>query len=100
VFYTNHLFTDGFEDETEDSTFVVSPLYDHDKATPQYGHIDADVDLHNSEDATIMTEQQTPRTAFASAASLYMPLSARVHAPQQTSRPPSRLGTPRSIAEQ
>ena len=40
-----------------------------------------------------------PKSAFASASSLYVPLSARGAAPQQPPRPPSRLGTPRSLAE-
>lgn len=40
-----------------------------------------------------------PKSAFASASSLYVPLSARGTGPELPSRPPSRLGTPRSLAD-
>ena len=40
-----------------------------------------------------------PKSAFASASSLYVPLSARGTGTEVPSRPPSRLGTPRSLAE-
>ncbi|BDA43848.1 probable protein king tubby at C-terminar half [Coccomyxa sp. Obi] len=76
--YTNNLFTNAtYDDESDDD--IAESSGDIMRAEPP--------------------RRFEPKSAFASASSLYVPLSARGTGAELPSRPPSRLGTPRSLAE-
>ncbi|CAL8469835.1 g9377 [Coccomyxa elongata] len=78
--YTNDIFTNGtYDAESDDDDIGDDIRGDIMRAEPP--------------------RRLEPKSAFASASSLYVPLSARGNGPDPPSRPPSRLGTPRSLAE-
>lgn len=104
VLYTNHLFTDGTYDPEPGDHYPhldVSPLYDDpDAELAADGSYDSDEIRYTAGANPFSAQPQPHRSSFSSSASLYVPLSAVEAVSQQSSRPPSRLGTPRSLIEQ